>query len=240
MDTARTPVVEFRDVRKTYQVGPVEVRALDGVRLEIQEGEFVAILGPSGSGKSTLMHLLGFLDSPTSGHILVDGKELASIGAVDRARIRAEKIGFVFQAFNLLPRLDVLQNILLPVAYSRAPQPNARERAWEVLDEVGMRDRAHHRPNQLSGGQKQRVAIARALITQPRLILADEPTGNLDSQTARTIMALLKKLNDEGKTIVIVTHDANVASYSKRQIHMLDGRIVDSADLSSTTEPALC
>jgi ABC-type lipoprotein export system ATPase subunit len=230
--------VEFRDVRKTYQVGPAEVRALDGVSLAIEEGEFVAILGPSGSGKSTLMHLLGFLYSPTSGQILIDGTELASLGAVARARIRAEKIGFVFQAFNLLPRLNVLQNLLLPIAYSRAPHPDARERAWRVLEQVGMRDRAHHRPNQLSGGQKQRVAIARALITQPRLILADEPTGNLDSQTARTIMDLLKNLNDEGKTIVIVTHDANVAGYSKRRIEVLDGKIISSRSrMTVTTEP---
>jgi ABC-type lipoprotein export system ATPase subunit len=233
-------VVEFRDVCKTYRVGAVEVRALDGVSLSIEEGEFVAIIGPSGSGKSTLMHLLGFLDTPSSGEIFVDGKELASIGAVERARIRAEKIGFVFQAFNLLPRLDVLRNILLPIAYSRAPHPDARTRVWEVLDQVGMRDRAHHRPNQLSGGQKQRVAIARALITQPRLILADEPTGNLDSATARTIMDLLKSLNEQGRTIVVVTHDSGVASYSKRRIEVLDGKIIDAKPRMIVSAAPVC
>lgn len=221
-------VVEFKEVSKIYQVGPVEVRALDRVSLRIEEGEFVAILGPSGSGKSTLMHLLGFLDTPTSGQVFVDGKELELVSAIERAKIRAEKIGFVFQAFNLLPRLNVLRNVLLPVAYSRHPLPNSHERVWEVLDQVGMRDRAHHRPNQLSGGQKQRVAVARALINEPRIILADEPTGNLDSQTARTIMDLLKKLNEQGRTIIVVTHDVGVAGYSKRQIHVFDGKIVDA------------
>jgi ABC-type lipoprotein export system ATPase subunit len=234
------PVVEFKNVFKTYQVGSVEVRALDGVSLGIEEGEFVAILGPSGSGKSTLMHLLGFLDTPTSGQIFVDGKELASIGAVERARIRAEKIGFVFQAFNLLPRLNVLRNVLLPIAYSRSPHPDARERVWEVLDQVGMRDRAHHRPNQLSGGQKQRVAVARALITQPRLILADEPTGNLDSTTARNIMDLLKHLNEQGRTIVVVTHDPGVASYSKRRIEVLDGKIVEPRQRMTVSAEPTC
>lgn len=219
-------VIEFQNVSKIYKVGAVTVRALDGVDLKIEEGEFVAILGPSGSGKSTLMHLLGFLDTPTSGKVLVDGKELASLGAVERARIRAEKIGFIFQAFNLLPRLNVLRNALLPVAYARTPNPRAKERVWEVLDQVGMRERAHHRPNQLSGGQKQRVAIARALINEPRIILADEPTGNLDSQTARTILELFAELHKEGRTIIVVTHDAGVARYSKRQIHVLDGKIV--------------
>ncbi|MEA3213412.1 MAG: lipoprotein-releasing system ATP-binding protein [Chthoniobacter sp.] len=221
------PVIEFQNVSKVYKVGQVTVRALDGVDLKIEQGEFVAILGPSGSGKSTLMHLLGFLDTPTSGKVFVEGQELSSCGAIERAKIRAEKIGFIFQAFNLLPRLNVLRNTLLPVSYSRNPNPRARERVWEVLDQVGMRDRAHHRPNQLSGGQKQRVAIARALINEPRIILADEPTGNLDSQTARTILELFAELHRQGRTIIVVTHDAGVASYSKRQIHVLDGKIAD-------------
>jgi ABC-type lipoprotein export system ATPase subunit len=222
------PVIEFQGVSKIYQVGTVTVRALDGVDLKIEQGEFVAIVGPSGSGKSTLMHLLGFLDAPSAGKVLVEGKEFASLGAIDRAKIRAEKIGFVFQAFNLLPRLNVLRNVLLPVSYSRRPIPGAEERVWKVLDQVGMRERAHHRPNQLSGGQKQRVAIARALINEPRVILADEPTGNLDSRTARTIMELFSQLNTEGRTVIVVTHDANVAAYCKRQVHVLDGKILDT------------
>ena len=221
------PVIEFQSVSKTYQVGTVTVRALDSVDLKIEEGEFVAIVGPSGSGKSTLMHLLGFLDTPSSGKVFVEGKEFASLGKIERAKIRAEKIGFVFQAFNLLPRLNVLRNVLLPVSYSRNPVPGADKRVWEVLDQVGMRDRAHHRPNQLSGGQKQRVAIARALINEPRVILADEPTGNLDSQTARTIMDLFTSLNAQGRTVIIVTHDPGVAANCKRQVRVFDGRIVE-------------
>ncbi len=219
-------LIELRDVRRLYHVGNVEVPALNGVDLDIAEGEFVAILGPSGSGKSTLMHLLGFLDQPTSGALRFDGRELSTITPSQRALIRSNKIGFVFQAFNLLPRLTVLRNTLLPLSYSRSKVPGAGERAMRVLDRVGMADRAHHRPNQLSGGQKQRAAIARALINEPRLILADEPTGNLDSNTAKTIMDLFTELNREGRTIIVVTHDTGVAAYSKRQIHVLDGKIV--------------
>ena len=221
-------LIELREVRKKYDIGNASVTALDSVDLDIDEGEFVAILGPSGSGKSTLMHLLGFLDQPTSGVIRFDGRELSAITPVQRALIRANKVGFVFQAFNLLPRLSVLRNTLLPLSYSRHPLTCAQDRAWQVLDRVGMRDRGHHLPSQLSGGQKQRAAIARALINEPRLILADEPTGNLDSQTAKNIMELFTELNKEGRTVIVVTHDPSVAEYSRRQIHVLDGNIVRS------------
>jgi ABC-type antimicrobial peptide transport system, ATPase component len=219
-------MLEFRRVSKHYRLGGHTVRALDEVDLRIEEGEFVAIVGPSGSGKSTLMHLLGFLDSPTSGTILFDGMELARIGVNRRATIRGEKIGFIFQSFNLLPRLTVLQNTLLPLSYSRSPVQGASKRVWELLEQVGMRDRAHHRPNELSGGQRQRVAIARALMNNPRILLADEPTGNLDSQTARSIIGLFSALNREGRTVVLVTHDPGIAACSRRQLHVLDGRIV--------------
>lgn len=222
-------MLEFRAVSKHYRLGGNTVKALDTVNLKIEEGEFVAIVGPSGSGKSTLMHLLGFLDSPSSGDIFFDNLDLAKISTNRRAAIRGEKIGFVFQSFNLLPRLDVLRNVLLPLAYSRTPKPGARQRGWDVLDQVGMRDRAHHRPNELSGGQRQRVAIARALINEPRIILADEPTGNLDSQTARSIIDLFSNLHAKGRTVVLVTHDLNVAACCNRQIRVLDGRIVSES-----------
>lgn len=219
-------LIELRDVAKIYTVGTVRVAALNGVDLNIDEGEFVSILGPSGSGKSTLMHLLGFLDQPTSGVLRFDGRELSTISTVQRALIRSNKIGFVFQAFNLLPRLTVLRNTLLPLSYARKDCPDAKARAQRVLERVGMAERADHRPSQLSGGQKQRAAIARALINEPRLILADEPTGNLDSQTARNILELFTELNQEGRTIILVTHDHGVARYTKRQIQVLDGKIV--------------
>jgi len=219
-------MIEFRNVSKLYRMGTNTVKALDDVSLHINEGEFVAIRGPSGSGKSTLMHLLGFLDSPTSGEIILDGKNLASVTPKQRATIRCRKIGFIFQSFNLLPRLNVLQNVMLPVSYLRAPHPRAREVAQEALAQVGMAERAHHRPNQLSGGQRQRVAIARALMNEPRILLADEPTGNLDSQTALTIMELFARLNAEGRTVILVTHDNQLARHCRREIAVLDGKIV--------------
>jgi ABC-type lipoprotein export system ATPase subunit len=220
-------MIEFRGVSKHYQMGSNLVKALDDVHFTIEEGEFIAIRGPSGSGKSTLMHLLGFLDQPTKGEIYLDQKKLSEIGPNERAMIRSEKIGFVFQTFNLLPRLNVLKNVLLPLAYRRTSDID-KEKVWAALDEVGMRERAHHRPSQLSGGQRQRVAIARALINDPRIILADEPTGNLDSQTANTIMDLFKKLNEKGRTVIIVTHDAHIAQHSQRQIQVFDGKLVPS------------
>ena len=223
-------MVRLEAVSKTYQVGSVLVKALDRVDLAIDAGEFVAIIGPSGSGKSTLMHLLGFLDQPTTGKIYFDGEELSSISPNKRASIRSEKIGFVFQAFNLLPRLSVVRNTLLPLSYARAT-PEAAEagqkRVLEILEQVGMRQRADHRPNQLSGGEKQRVAIARALINEPRIILADEPTGNLDSRTAASIMEIFTRLHQQGRTVILVTHDAGVAEHAKRRVQVLDGRIVN-------------
>lgn len=222
-------LVEFKQVEKKYTVGSGTVLALNGVDISIDQGEFVSVIGPSGSGKSTLMHMLGFLDQPSAGTIVFEGRDVSKISPRERATIRANSIGFVFQAFNLLPRMTVLQNTLLPLAYSRGerlPRKVSRQRAREVLDAVGMADRAHHRPNQLSGGQRQRVAIARALINEPRLILADEPTGNVDSAMAQTILELFEKLNGEGRTVVIVTHDMEVARHTRRWIRVRDGKIL--------------
>jgi len=218
------PVLEMKQVKKHYRMGGNVVRALDGVDLAVAPGDFIAIVGPSGSGKSTLMHLLGFLDQPTDGTMYFEGKDVSKISSNERARIRSEKIGFVFQSFNLLPRLNVKQNVLLPHRKSR--DPGARERADKALATVGMEDRTHHRPTQLSGGQRQRVAIARALTNDPSLILADEPTGNLDSITAASILDLFTELNRQGRTVIIVTHDAHVAGRTKRQVHVADGKIL--------------
>jgi putative ABC transport system ATP-binding protein len=231
--------VEFKQVQKKYTVGSDTVLALNDVSMTIESGEFISVIGPSGSGKSTLMHMLGFLDQPTGGTILFDGQDVSKISPRQRATLRANRIGFVFQAFNLLPRMTVLQNTLLPLAYSRSetvPRRVSRERAREVLDAVGMVDRASHRPNQLSGGQRQRVAIARALINQPRLILADEPTGNVDSTMAQTIMELFKSLNQQGKTVVIVTHDMEVARHTHRRIRVRDGKILPDEKTNQMTE----
>ncbi len=219
-------VIRFAGVCKRYPMGDTLVNALVDATFTIREGDFVSILGPSGSGKSTLMHLLGFLDSPTSGEILFEDRPIAEISADQRARIRAEKIGFVFQAFNLLPRMDVFTNTRLPLTYHPKPPADAAARIWNALELVDMKNRAHHRPGQLSGGQRQRVAIARALVNEPRILLADEPTGNLDSRTAATILDLFTELNRQGRTIVLVTHDPKIAAYSRRQIHVMDGRIV--------------
>ena len=223
------PLIEFKQVEKKYTVGSVTVAALAGVSMSIHSGEFVSVIGPSGSGKSTLMHLLGFLDQPTAGTILFDGQDVSKVSPRQRAIIRANRIGFVFQAFNLLPRMTVLQNTLLPLAYSRGQRPSrkvSRQRANDVLDAVGMADRAHHRPNELSGGQRQRVAIARALINEPRLILADEPTGNVDSAMAQNILELFARLNQSGRTVVLVTHDMEVARHTRRWIRVRDGKIL--------------
>ena len=222
-------IIRFSSVCKRYPMGDGVVNALVDASFTIREGDFVSILGPSGSGKSTLMHLLGFLDSPTSGEVLFDGRPIQEISADQRARIRAEKIGFVFQAFNLLPRMDVFANTRLPLTYHPRPPADAEARIWNALELVDMKNRAHHRPGQLSGGQRQRVAIARALVNEPRILLADEPTGNLDSRTAATILDLFTELNRQGRTIVLVTHDPKIAEYSRRQIHVKDGRIVRDA-----------
>ena len=220
--------MEIRDLVKIYRMGEVEVRALDGVDLAISPGEFLAIMGPSGSGKSTLMNILGCLDRPTSGAYLLDGTDASTLDADQRADIRNAKIGFVFQNFNLLSRTSALENVELPLLYGRGAL-GARERgerAYAALDRVGLNGREEHISSQLSGGQQQRVAIARALITDPAIILADEPTGNLDSRTAAEVMAIFQALNDEGRTVILITHEADIAAFARRSVHVLDGKIV--------------
>jgi putative ABC transport system ATP-binding protein len=218
--------VELRDVRKIYGVGPDPVAALDGVSLRIDPGEFVAITGTSGSGKSTLMHLIGCLDTPTSGRVTVAGEDISKAGSDRLARLRNRSIGFVFQAFNLLPRLDVQKNIELPLVYAGTRRAERGQRARDAAAKVNLSDRLTHRPSQLSGGQCQRVAIARALVNDPALILADEPTGNLDSANGAEVLQLLGELHKLGRTIVLVTHDPAVAARAARVIEMRDGRIV--------------
>lgn len=222
-------LVSLNHVYKTYRSGTVQVEALRGVNLTVDSGEMIAIMGPSGSGKSTLMHLIGLLDRPTQGELYIDGKKI-TLNLPDNqvAALRSEKIGFVFQSFNLLSRLNALDNVLLPHQYAAHPQPNAHERATTLLTRVGLQHRIDHRPNQLSGGEKQRVAIARALINNPSLILADEPTGNLDSKSGGEVLQILKELNKDGKTVIIITHDEYVANQCSRIIKFLDGQIVSN------------
>ncbi|MDD5306127.1 MAG: ABC transporter ATP-binding protein [Deltaproteobacteria bacterium] len=223
------PVIRLEGVSKVYRAGETEVHALAGVDLEVGAGEFVAIMGPSGSGKSTLMNILGCLDRPTTGRYLLDGRDVTTF---DRGRLAEERnrtIGFVFQGFNLLARTSALENVELPLVYSGAPRRERIRRAREALDRVGLTDRAHHAPSQLSGGQQQRVAIARALVTSPRLILADEPTGNLDTRTSIDVMALFQDLWRAGLTVLVVTHEPDVAGFAARVIATRDGRIVSDA-----------
>jgi putative ABC transport system ATP-binding protein len=222
------PLVEIVDLTKVYAMGDFEVRALDRVSLSIAHGEFVAIMGPSGSGKSTLMNVLGCLDRPSSGRYVLDGQDASTLDADARAEIRNAKIGFVFQSFNLLARTSAIENVELPLLYGDAAL-SAAERgglAARALARVGLEGRTHHVPSQLSGGQQQRVAIARALITDPPILLADEPTGNLDTGTSEGIIGVFQELNDAGKTVILITHDAEVARYAKRRILVRDGRIV--------------
>ncbi len=218
-------LIAMRDLRKTYQVGTVEVPAVRGVDLEIRRGEYVAIMGPSGSGKSTLMNLVGCLDTPTAGTYVLNGTEVSTLTDDQLAHIRNREIGFVFQTFNLLPRATAFQNVELPLVYAGRPLAERRRRAAEALAAVGLSDRAEHRPNELSGGQRQRVAIARALVNNPALILADEPTGNLDSVTSLEIMGLMDDLYRRGNTIIIVTHEPDIAAHTHRIIRLHDGRV---------------
>lgn len=220
-------MIEAVDVARTYELDGVSVPALRGVCLTIEQGDHVAIIGPSGSGKSTLMHLLGALDRPTSGRLLINGADVATLSAPDMARLRNETIGFVFQAFHLLPRTTALDNVALPLVYRGLSARDRREHAAATLERVGLAHRVGHRPNQLSGGEQQRVAIARALVTEPKVLLADEPTGNLDSATGVAVLELLEQLNTEsGVALVIVTHDRDVAARAQRQVAMRDGAIV--------------
>jgi putative ABC transport system ATP-binding protein len=218
-------LIETVDLWKTYLMGSEEIHALRGVSLQIERGEYVAIMGPSGSGKSTLMNLIGCLDTPSKGSYLLNGKQASQMNDNELARIRNEEIGFVFQTFNLLPRATALRNVELPLVYAGMPPKDREKRAREALDKVELTSRMTHRPNELSGGQRQRVAIARALVNNPSILLADEPTGNLDSKTGVEIMALFERLHKAGNTIVLVTHEADVAAHAHRAIHLRDGRV---------------
>jgi putative ABC transport system ATP-binding protein len=218
-------LIETHDLWKTYTMGDEEIHALRGVSIQIEKGEYVAIMGPSGSGKSTLMNLIGCLDTPSKGTYLLNGKEVSTMNDNELARIRNEEIGFVFQTFNLLPRATALHNVELPLVYAGVPSKERLERAKMSLEKVELGQRMTHKPNELSGGQRQRVAIARALVNNPSILLADEPTGNLDSKTGVEIMALFARLHEAGNTIVLVTHEADVAAHAKRQILIRDGQV---------------
>ena len=230
-----TTVIKLEDIHKTYHTGEVDVLAVRGVSLEIAAGEFVAIMGASGSGKSTMMNILGCLDRPTSGRYFLDGTDVSELSREELADIRNQKIGFVFQGFNLLSRTSALENVELPMLYSRdhLAAHTVAEKATRALGIVGLADRADHHPSQLSGGQQQRVAVARALVNQPAMLLADEPTGNLDSRTSIEIMGVFQKLNDEGITIIMVTHELDIARYTKRNVVMRDGGVVSDVPVSS-------
>ena len=230
--------IEVSGLVKTYRLGDVTVEALKGVDLSIDAGEFLAVMGPSGSGKSTLMNILGCLDRPTSGKYLLDGRDVGGLSRDGRAILRRSRLGFVFQGFNLLPRLSARENVELPMIYDGTPAQDRRARAIAALSAVGLADRAHHLPSQLSGGQQQRVAIARAMVNTPAMILADEPTGNLDSATSEEIMGIFQRLNDErGITMVLVTHEPDIALFSKRVVRFLDGRIVEDRPVPDRRRP---
>ena len=220
-------LIDIREITKVYQMGQEQVHALSGVNLGVERGEYVAIMGPSGSGKSTLMNLVGCLDTPTSGSYVLNGREVARMTDDELAAIRNQEIGFVFQTFNLLPRTNALQQVELPLVYSGLARKERRERAVKALEAVGLGDRMNHHPNEMSGGQRQRVAVARALINDPSILLADEPTGNLDSQTGAEIMALFADLNRRGNTIVLVTHEEDIAAHARRIVRLRDGKVTE-------------
>ena len=238
---AATVAVRLEDVHKTYRTGEVDVHAVRGVSMEIARGEFVALMGSSGSGKSTLMNIVGCLDRPTAGRYFLDGEDVSSLSRDQLADVRNRKLGFVFQNFNLLARTSALENVELPLLYRTARLSNAqlREKAERVLEAVGLEGRGDHHPSQLSGGQQQRVAIARALINDPEVLLADEPTGNLDSRTSVEVMGIFQSLNDKGITIIMVTHEADIAAYARRNVVMRDGRIVSDRAVTRRLDAAL-
>lgn len=231
-------VIHLREIRKTYKVGAEVIRALDGVDLDIFRNEYVAIMGTSGSGKSTLMNILGCLDRPTSGTYELEGTNVSRMGAGALSTLRNRRIGFVFQSFELLPRLTALKNVEMPLLYSSARWGERRKRAVEALERVGLQSRMKHKPYELSGGQKQRVAIARALVGQPAILLADEPTGNLDSTTSAEILALFKELHNQGQTVILVTHEADVAAHAQRVVRMRDGRVLSDSLVADDPEIA--
>lgn len=217
------PVVQLRDIRKKYLMGEVEFEALRGVSLDIHKGDYISLMGPSGSGKTTLMQLIGLLDRPSSGHYVLADQDVTELSENDRADARNRKIGFVFQAFHLLPRMSVLENVEVPMTYAGFSNSEKKERALEVLEKVGLGEKARSYPSQLSGGQKQRVAVARALTMSPSILLADEPTGNLDSKTADDVMGLFEDLNNDGATVIVVTHEPDIANHTKRIVRIRDG-----------------
>ncbi|MEE8276641.1 MAG: ABC transporter ATP-binding protein [Alphaproteobacteria bacterium] len=231
-------VVRTEGLSKDYIIGPQPIHALAGISVTVRRGEFVAVVGPSGSGKSTFMNLLGCLDTPTAGRYVFDGEDLSSVPKDALARIRSARIGFVFQTFNLLPRMTALENVALPLLYGGVPRRLRRGRAEEVLASVGLADRAHHQPTQLSGGEQQRVAIARALVNEPAMILADEPTGAVDSRTGVEIMAQFQRLNRDGITIILVTHEADIAGYARRKLRFHDGRLAGDEAVAAPSDAA--
>ncbi len=230
-------IIKTEKLHKVYILGKTRVHALRGIDLQVNRGDYVAIMGPSGSGKSTLMNILGCLDVPTAGRYWLNGKDVSGLSDDELARIRNKEIGFVFQTFNLLPRMSALHNVELPLIYNGTPASRRREIAMEALEQVGLADRAHHKPNELSGGQRQRVAIARALVNHPAMILADEPTGNLDSKTGAEIMNIFDGLNERGNTIILVTHEDFIARHARRIIHLRDGKIESEEIPQQVMEP---